>query len=401
MLASLASTAGMMAFVALIGPVSRQLGLSEWQAGLSVTAAGVFWMLSARGWGRRSDRIGRRRVMLTGLGCFALVYLVLALFIDHRLASPGAAWLNVLVLVAARGLIGLFYAALPVAISALVADHHEPAQRASTLARIGAANAVGLVIGPATAGWAAGFGLAWPLYAAALLPSIAWLLLRFVLPASVDHAPRRTATTGAGRFDLRLLLPALAAFTAMFSIAIAQVVVGFVALDRLHLDEQAGARVAGHALTAVGVSLILAQTLVFKLPKVAPLQWILVGAAIAAVGFAAAAAGSSQFALIAAYANMALGMGMVFPAFQALAANAVGPDEQGAAAGTVAAAQGLGIICGPLAGGLLYQSYPRLPYGLAAGLLLMLALIALHRLAFASKSPVDDGIAAAPRDGGP
>ena len=59
--AALTGTMAMMAFVAVVGPVVRLLGLAEWHAGLSVTAAGVLWMLSARRWGSLSDRIGRKR----------------------------------------------------------------------------------------------------------------------------------------------------------------------------------------------------------------------------------------------------------------------------------------------------------------------------------------------------
>jgi len=40
-LAALIGTMAMMSFVAVIGPVVRLLGLSEWHAGLSVTAAGA------------------------------------------------------------------------------------------------------------------------------------------------------------------------------------------------------------------------------------------------------------------------------------------------------------------------------------------------------------------------
>jgi len=59
-----------------------------------------------------------------------------------------------------------------------------------------------------------------------------------------------------------------------------------------------------------------------------------------------------------------------------MASNAVEAHEQGAAAGTVGAAQGLGVVLGPLIGTLLYEWGPGVPY-LSAGLLL--ALVALWR----------------------
>jgi MFS family permease len=74
-------------------------------------------------------------------------------------------------------------------------------------------------------------------------------------------------------------------------------------------------------------------------------------------------------------------MGFVFPSFQALAADAVQAHEQGAAAGTVAAAQGLGMVVGPMLGTLLYRGGPSLPYLLVGVLLLLLCVLAAaHRM---------------------
>jgi len=45
LVANLACTMAMMAFVSLIGPIARILGLATWQAGMAVTVSGVIWML--------------------------------------------------------------------------------------------------------------------------------------------------------------------------------------------------------------------------------------------------------------------------------------------------------------------------------------------------------------------
>jgi len=78
--------------------------------------------------------------------------------------------------------------------------------------------------------------------------------------------------------------------------------------------------------------------------------------------------------LFGGYFVAAIGMGWIFPAFSAMAANAVQAHEQGAAAGTVGAAQGLGIVLGPLGGTLLYRLGPSVPYLTIAALLLLMAL---------------------------
>ncbi|MDH1246411.1 MFS transporter [Stenotrophomonas maltophilia] len=377
--AALIGTMAMMSFVAVIGPVVRMLGLSEWHAGLSVTAAGVLWMLAARPWGQLSDRIGRKRVLMLAMSAYTVVYIALAVFIDVALQAVPPVLVSVLVLVGARGLIGLFYAAVPPTAAALIADKAPTGQRAKFLARLGSANALGMVLGPAAAGWLAYTNLSLALYVAALLPLLALALLAWRLPATppvVGASAQRCAPMS--RLDPRL--PQLAALIAMVSVTIAQVTVGFFAIDRLGLDAAAGARMAGIALTAVGIGLILAQALVMKL-EVHPRRWIILGALISGIGFASVAGVQQGWQLPAAYALAAFGMGFVFPSFQALAADAVEAHEQGAAAGTVAAAQGLGMVAGPMLGTLLYRGGPSLPYLLVGALLLLLcALAAAHRM---------------------
>ena len=375
-----AGTMAMMAFVAVVGPVVRLLGLAEWHAGLSVTAAGVLWMLSARRWGALSDRIGRRRVLLAGLVGYALVYIAMAVFVDLALRHPPAVLLSVLALVATRALVGLFYAAVPPTAAALVADAVPAGGRGAVMARLGSANALGMVLGPAAAGWIAYRDIALTLYLAAALPLLSLLVLWWRLPDTpAAPAPRSGPRPTMAVADRRLRLPVYAVFAAMVSVTIAQVVVGFFAIDRLDLSPTDGARAAGLSLTAVGLGLMCAQALVMRLRAVPPARWIAIGALISATGFASSALVAVQWQLLLAYGVAAFGMGFVFPSFQALAADSVEAHEQGAAAGTIASVQGLGMVVGPLLGTLLYRVSPSAPYLLIGVVLVVLSVAAaLH-----------------------
>ena len=318
-LAALTGTMAMMAFVAVVGPLVRRLDLPEWVAGLSVTAGGVLWLLLARWWGGVGDRRGRKPVLLVGLGAFALVYAVLALGMDLALRQHLGIGAALVLLVAARALIGAFYAAVPPTVVALIADHTAPGARRPP-----------------------------------------------------GGQPMRL-------FDPRLRVATLTGFAAMGSVSIAQVLVGFFAIDRLGLPVAEGARVAGLALACVGGSLMLSQQLVMRLKAVPLARWLVLGALIAGCGFAAVAAVRSQAMLLGCYAVMAFGMGLVFPNFQAMAANAVQAHEQGAAAGTLSAAQGLGVVLGPIVGTVLYRVAHPLPYLLVgAGLWALAAFIHLR-----------------------
>ena len=67
---------------------------------------------------------------------------------------------------------------------------------------------------------------------------------------------------------------------------------------------------------------------------------------------------------------LGVGYGLAMPGFQSSASLAVGPAEQGAAAGLVSAAMALGFVIGPILGTSLYYAEPRLPFIAAAALCL-------------------------------
>lgn len=368
---TMAGTMAMMAFVSLVGPIARLLGLQAWQAGAAVTVSGVLWLLLARPWGNASDRVGRRRILLLGSAGVTLSYVLLALFVDTALRLQPIAALSFLGLLLGRGAVGAFYAALPAAGQALIADNYPPRQRAAALASLGAANAVGMVLGPAIAALLARHSLSLPLYAMSVLPLLGFLALLTRLQRQEHHLQRVAQSIRLG--DARLRRPMLVAFVAMFCVAVAQITVGFFALDRLGLAPGAAAQAAGVALTTVGVALILAQLLVRRLDW-APQRLIRFGALVAGIGFAGTSLALQAWQLWLAFFVAAAGMGWVFPAFSALAANAVNADEQGSTAGSMGAAQGLGVVLGPLAGSLLYGVEPRLPYLLVGALLVLVAL---------------------------
>lgn len=357
----------MMAFVALAGPIARVIGLAPWQVGAAMTVAGIAWMVMARIWGAASDRQGRRKILLLGLSGFAITYFLLSLFIDLALRTAMAPTLAFIGLVIGRGIAGVFYAAVPATSTALVADHVAPAERGKAMAAIGASSAAGMVIGPGFAGLVGPINLSLPLYLTAALPAVALLVLWRVLPRHEHHALPKTETLRLT--DQRLRRPMAVAFVAMFSVAVAQITVGFYALDRLGLDPGRAANAAGIALAVVGVALVLAQVVLRQLGW-PPARLIRLGAGIGGIGFAAVTLATSAPLLWACYATAAFGMGWVYPSVSALAANSVEGHEQGAAAGTIAAAQGLGVILGPIVGSFVYTLDNGAPFALIGVMLI-------------------------------
>src|SRR5271170_8092914 len=145
-------------------------------------------MLTAPIWGRLSDRVGRRPVLMISMGAAALAYL--------WMGFANALWM----LFAARALAGACAGNIAAA-NAYIADVTTPENRAKGMGMIGAAFGLGFIIGPALGGLVAGKDIAnadlrTPGLLAAALSLTAFLgvilFLKESLPPGLPERPRRS-----------------------------------------------------------------------------------------------------------------------------------------------------------------------------------------------------------------
>jgi len=363
----------MMAFLAVVGPIIRKLGLQEWHAGLMVALAGVAWIFLSRFWGKKSDIYGRKNILFIAIVGFFVSYLFLAIFVNYAIITPPLIIVSLFVLIITRLFIGVFYSAVPPITNALIADKVEKEKRTSYMASIGASNGLGMILGPVLGGALASFGLAIPLYVAAILPLIAVFLVLFFLEH--DKKIEKTQDTSLHFFDKRIRLPMIASFITMFSIVTSQVCLGFFILDKFQMNEIDSAKATGYILAIIGVVFIATQIVVSKLKNVKSINWLLLGSIFATVGYFLISLVSTEIELTLAFCVGIIGLGMIMPAFMAITANSVKASEQGVAAGTVSSAQGFGIIVGPLLSTVLYKISPEIPFLFASFIFAILVII--------------------------
>jgi MFS family permease len=361
----LCATAGM-AFMPIMGPIFRNLGLQDWHAGATVTLGGIAWIYFARFWGKKSDAVGRKPILLLSVGGVSFSYLILALFIDYALATKVAIWVSLAVLVFARTSMSIFYAAMNPVSSALVADKIEPKLRASAMAKLGGANGLGMILGPIAGGMLAVYGLSTPLYTFAILPFFAVI----VLYLSLEHLPKpiKQKQEHFKLFDSRTIVPMSATFIAMFAFMSVNTCMSFLVMDRYLFDDTQTAQVSGYVLAIIGFSFIFSQIIVSKKTDVSPKIWLILGNIMAIVGLIGISFIGSKIGLYVSAALFGLSMGFIFPSVMAITANSVKHTEQGAAAGTVSSAQGLGMMFAPLVSTLLYEIWSGFPF-IFAGIL--------------------------------
>jgi MFS transporter, DHA1 family, tetracycline resistance protein len=115
--------------------------------------------------------------------------------------------------------------------------------------------------------------------------------------------------------------------------------------------------------------------------EVHPRRWIVLGALISGIGFASVAGVQQAWQLPAAAPCSCASTASAASAWNEGKTKPMPNAASAYAAGTVAAAQGLGMVAGPMLGTLLYRGGPSLPYLLVGALLLLLcALAAAHRM---------------------
>lgn len=164
----------------LLPRYSERFGAEGFMIGMIVASFSIMQLLLAPFWGRLSDRIGRRPVLLLSNAGSTLSY---ALFAWASMTGWSGSGAMVLILIS-RTFAGACGANISVA-SAYIADVTPPEKRSKGMALIGVAFGLGFILGPAISAWSAqAFGLAGPGWVAAGICGANFLLATMILAES-------------------------------------------------------------------------------------------------------------------------------------------------------------------------------------------------------------------------
>jgi len=364
---------GQAVLFAILPPAAREIGLSPLQVSTIFVTSACLWVFVSPMWGRRSDVVGRRPVILIGLLGFALSMFLLAGTIGASLAgwlAPALAWP---LMIASRSVFALLGSGTAPASQAYVADRTSREDRTAGVALINAAFGIGQIAGPAVGGLAI-LGLLTPLYFAAALSVASAIAIWLFLPeAGPVHATERGAPARVAFTDSRIL-PFVAIGIAQQAVgATTAITLAFFLQDMLGLTpDQTGQRAAmGFAVLAIAG--LAGQLLVVQRLKPLPSTLMHGGLAASLVAFVLFNMTGGFGLYVTALAFLGLGLGLLRPGNAAGASLSVEPEEQGAVAGITGAISVLGNVFGPLLGTALYELSPRGPY-LLNGILMALGL---------------------------
>ena len=380
-LALMATGMGQSLVFAILAPLGREVHLRELQITSIIALSALIFGLAAPRWGRFSDRIGRKPIIITGLVGYAVGTLLFTSVFYAGLTGLLSGALLYGILLLTRCSQSIVMSATGPASAAYAADHTSREQRTRTMARLGTANSMGTILGPAVSGALATFGLLAPLYFAAALAAVAAVVVWRKLPVTparrmlTDRKPAAKLRYTDRRIAL-LLVTAVGVFVGFSSI---QQTLGFQLQDKLHLSGIETAQMTGAALMVSAAFTFLIQVTVMQRLQFRPTQFIRVGLLSMLFG-AAVVSGFETFAVLAVgMAFLGTGMALCMPSISAGASLAVTPEEQGAAAGLVSSCPAIGFAIGPICAGALYQIHsPLAPLFSAAVFFTVLVVLVIN-----------------------
>jgi DHA1 family tetracycline resistance protein-like MFS transporter len=366
--------------------IARRLGAGDFMATMPGAVFSIMQFLFIPIWGRLSDRVGRRPVLLWSIAASAIGMAMLGF-------APTLIWLFV-----ARIWSGIATANIAVA-QAYIADVTTPERRARGMAIVGISFGLGFIFGPFIGGELSRFhpfgheGMLPPLVAAGL--STINLLMAFrTLPESLPPERRGKSVRRASPIDLAgfraaISVPGIGAAVAInfmlylwFS-GMEQTFRLFTA-DGFGMSDAGTGRVFG--LVGIVSALVQGGLVARLVPRFGEGRLIQSGLGIQAVAFALLGVSplfgaSGKAALLVAAGLIALGSGLSSPTLPAFASRRASATTQGVTLGTLQSASALSRALGPIVGGALYAGIdPRAPYLVGAVGLALAAVLAVARL---------------------
>jgi DHA1 family tetracycline resistance protein-like MFS transporter len=327
-------------------------------------------------WGRVSDRLGRRPVLLASIAFSAITMAALGLALAY---SSTIVWLFV-----ARAASGCATANIGTA-SAYIADITTPEERVKGMGLIGLAFGLGFLIGPGVGGTLAQLEVngrhgPWACFAAAALSAINFLWALSSLPESLPKERRSRAETARPLAPLRvdalrrtLTTPgvAQAALTnclIILAFSGLELTYALYAVDAFALEQ----RQVGLMFVYMGLIGALVQGVFMRRVsgKVRETSLAYAGLTLMAVGFGGFVLAPSfgMWALFVVSACIAIGNGLTQPSLSAYISRLADPSRQGETLSSNQSLSALARTFGPLLAGMLYRHAPTVPFMLCAAI---------------------------------
>ncbi len=364
-------------FIDLVGfgiiiPVLPQcatdFGADSQTVGFLMTSYSLMQFFLTPFWGRLSDNVGRRPILLVSLAASAIGYIL------WGMAGSLA------MLFASRIVAGAGNANIAVA-QAYITDVTKPEDRAKGMGMIGAAFGLGFTLGPAIGGGLSFFGFHAIGYAAAVCSALAFLLAFFALPE-----PEKRSQAGHERFAMdpgfyfktlatpNLTTSLLIFFLSTFAFANMEATLTLLTVSWYKFTRAD----ISWLFTYIGFVMVFVQGgLIRTLSKrCSEAALISVGSVFVMAGLLLTALLHNVGGLYLSMTLLAVGISIINPSNQSMTSKLADPEKVGGVLGVGQSLSTLGRVLGPIAGGTAFQYLGvEFPYYVGAAVMVVVLLI--------------------------
>jgi len=360
--------------------LTEHLNASVKLVGAVVAAFALVETFLKAGWGSVADRVGRRPLIVAGLLLSSVAPLLMSVLRNPVLFVP------------LRLIDGAGSSALWPAASAIMADKTPRDQRATAMGTLNLFFLSGLAFGPAlglfvvglTHSYATGFYLASGLMiAAAVWGSVALRdaatphLAPPVTAVGGDHGDDQSShrsREGRTQFSPLLITMLGVAFVQMFGVGLLAPILAIYAKQVVGLSEQVIGILFLLGVLSVAIASVPAGQLADRWGKRKAVVW---GMAIGSAGMWMLSISPRLDVLAVGAILLGIGYALSSPAWHALVSELAPPGRIGFAMGAAQTAEGLGLVLGPLLGGVLWDAAGHVAPFVASASLLSVSTVAL------------------------
>ena len=380
---------------------AKSLQASGLMIGLLMASYSAMQFVFAPIWGRISDRIGRRPVLLISTAGAALAYGIFAI------GSGMTGTTALVILFASRMFAGVCGANITVA-QAYIADITPPQDRSKRMGLIGMAFGLGFIFGPFLGGMALShFGPTGPGWLAAIFCAANFLfaaarLRESYTPGSEKVAPRPHL----GQWIHTLSQPKIGLliglfFLATFCFASFETTLGLLVSKNFGIDpmRKPDAKIVGYLFAYCGIigamvqgGMIGRMVKLFGEPLLISISLVVLALGLAPMPFLSGHVpvgkewlqhtGAIWFLFLGVLALVSVGSSLTRPPLFGMISILTPATEQGATLGVAQGAGSLARIIGPIFAGIFFEQHPAVPYIVCAVLSFITGLLAwqfLHK----------------------
>ena len=364
--------------------IGREFQFTEIEINTLVSISAAMFIIFTPFWGKLSDRIGRKAVLLIGLSGYVFSNIIFLYSASLGLIGAVTGFSLLMILLAARIVNSAIGAASRPASGAYVADVTSEEDRSAGMGKFGAANNIGTILGPVLVGSLVGlnifdiqipqFGLLTPLIVMSIVMAMAAIFVYIFLPNS-EFTSETEIKSSDLVFDKNLKLLLSIGITIFTAFAIVQSVTAFYLQDRFDYDLDETAKNTALLLGTMAFMAIISQLTIVQRYKGSPLNLIKFSIPLFILSCFLIIFSPNFFFLYLGMAAMGLGMGLASPGYTSAASLNADTDNQGAAVGLAMVAPGIGFALGPLLSGFLYSNSMNLPFIFILPLFLLLIIL--------------------------